>query len=422
MAQTGVTLATLRGLWPQPSGPVPVPRTPSDPSFDTSEYFGIGRWTRRHGDGSSLEVQSFVNFRRNADDLNPRQLVTDFDARYHARIRKGHDLMVGGGYRFLDEATDSAYTFSISPKTLNEQVVNAFAQDEIALGRRVRLTVGTKIERDTYAGWGLQPTARAMWSVVPRRHHVWAAASRALRTPSLTEVAARFNFTSFLGQEGLPVVIGAVGNPAFKSEEVVSGEAGYRLELGTAASVDVTTFLSSYDQLESDEPLAPRMEMDPGPPHLFVPVQFGNLLEATTRGAEVAARWTPVSWWRLEGGYSTFHLTPHLSPESRDAEAASYDGNAPGAQWQARSAVSITARLQLDTLLFHAGPLRGLGVPAYTRADLRAEVALTRQLSASLVGQNLFDARHTEFAGAEAAIVTATQIPRSVKLQLRWHF
>ena len=62
-----------------------------------------------------------------------------------------------------------------------------------------------------------------------------------------------------------------------------------------------------------------------------VPVQFGNLLEATTAGVEITARVTPVTRWRLEGGYSTFHLTAHVSPQSRDSEAASFDGNAPSA-------------------------------------------------------------------------------------------
>jgi iron complex outermembrane receptor protein len=421
MAQTGATLATVRGLWTEAHGPVPGIREPFNKSVDTREYFGLGRWTRRHDDGSSLDVQSFVNFRHNLDGVNPRQLLADVDGRYHFRIRSGHDVMVGGGYRYLDEITDGQFGFSISPKTLDERVVSGFAQDEMALGRRVRLTLGAKLERDTYAGWGVQPTARAMWSVVPRRHHVWGAVSRALRTPALGEVSGRYNYTSFIGQGGLPVVIGAIGNPAYKSEEVVSGEGGYRLEIGTAASVDLTTFVTSYGNLKTSEPLAPRMEMEPGPPHLFIPLQFGNLLEATTHGVEIAARWTPVHWWRLEGGYSTFNLTPHLSPESQDPTAASYDGDAPGVQWQARSAVSVTSRLQLDTLLFHAGALRGLDVPAYTRADVRAELGLTRQLSATLVTQNLFDPRHVEFASV-GGFVAATQIPRSVKLQLRWHF
>ena len=91
---------------------------------------------------------------------------------------------------------------------------------------------------------------------------------------------------------------------------------------------------------------------------------------------EIGAHWTPAGWWRLDGGYSTFHLTPHLSAASRDAAAASFDGNAPGAQWQARSAFSFARGVELDALLFHAGALPNLGVAAYTRADVRLRGAV----------------------------------------------
>jgi iron complex outermembrane receptor protein len=421
MIQAGATLASLRGLWHGPTGPVPAVKPPFDDWTHTREYDVLGRWTHRRDDRSSLEVQSFVNFRRNIDPVNPRQLLADIEARYHTRIANRHDVVIGGGFRLIDEHTDGGFAFSIAPKQVSETVASFFAQDEIALGQQVRLTLGAKVERDTYAGWGLQPTARVMWEVVPKRHHLWAAVSRALHTPSLGDVLGRYNFASFVGQGGLPVVIGALGNPDFQSEEVVNGETGYRLELGTMASVDVTAFVASYDKLKTSEPLAPRMELTPGPPHLFVPVQFGNLLQARTTGIEIAARWTPVSWWRLEGGYSTFHLTPHLSPDSRDTAAAAFDGNAPGRQWQLRSALSLAPRTQFDAMLFHTGALRTLDIAAYTRADVRVEVALTRQLSAAIVGQNLFDPRHAEYGG-NGAIVTATQIPRSAHLQLRWEF
>ena len=102
------------------------------------------------------------------------------------------------------------------------------------------LTLGAKVERDTYAGWGLQPTARVMWALVPKRQHVWAAVSRALHTPSLGDVSGRYNYASFVGQGGLPVVVGALGNPDYQSEQVVNVEAGYRLELGPIASIDVS--------------------------------------------------------------------------------------------------------------------------------------------------------------------------------------
>ena len=253
-------------------------------------------------------------------------------------------MVVGAGYRFLDERVGEGFTFTINPRTVDETIVNAFAQDEIALGRRVHLTLGGKLERDSYAGWKLQPTARLMWS--PAAHqHVWAAASRAVHSPSLGDMSGRYNFTSFIGAGGLPVVVGALGNPDFQPETVLDVEAGYRAEIGSVASVDVTAFRASYHNLKTSEPLAPRMELTPAPMHLFIPAQFGNLLAATTSGVEIAAHWTPVAAVRFDGGYSTFLLTPHLSPASRDAAAASFDGSAPRAQWYARSAATIAPRV-----------------------------------------------------------------------------
>ena len=182
-----------------------------------------------------------------------------------------------------------------------------------------------------------------MWTVVPRQQHVWAAVSRAVRTPSLGDVSGRYNYTSFVGQGGLPGASSARwAIPPFNPKRSSSTEAGYRFEIGSVASLDVTAFLGRYDNLKTSEPLAPRMELTPAPAHLFIPVQFGNLLKATTSGVEISARTGRRSrWWRLDVGYSAFHLAPHLSPASRDIAAASFDGNVPRAQWQARSAFSF---------------------------------------------------------------------------------
>jgi iron complex outermembrane receptor protein len=184
-------------------------------------------------------------------------------------------------------------------------------------------------------------------------------------------------------------------------------------------SVDVTAFVGRYDKLKTSEPLAPRMELTPAPAHLFIPVQFENLLAATSSGVEISAHWAPARWWRLDGGYSTFHLTPHLSPASRDTAAASFDGNAPRAQWQSRSAFSLGRGVELDAMLVHAGALGNLQIDAYTRADARLQVPLTRGLALEVVGQNLCDPAHAEYAGV-GAIVTPTLVPRSASINLVW--
>ncbi|MEP6918019.1 MAG: TonB-dependent receptor, partial [Acidobacteriota bacterium] len=421
MFQGAATLASLHGLFPSPTGPVPAVKPLLRDGEQTREYSALGRWTHRRPGGSSLQLQSSIDFRRNYDLVNPRQLTTDIDAQYHVTAGSRHDLVAGAGYRFLDERVDEGFVFTIIPGHVREKVWSAFAQDQIALGGRVQLSLGTKVEHDTYAGWGVQPTARLMWALVPRRQQLWAAVSRALRTPSLSDVAGRYNYTSFIGQGELPVVIGALGSGAFESEEVVDTEAGYRLEIGGAASLDVTAFRAQYDRLKTSEPLAPRLELTPAPAHLLIPVQFGNLLEATTTGVEIAMHVTPLGWWRLDGGVATFHLTPHAAASSGDAAAAVFDGNAPHVQWQARSGFLVGPRVGLDAMLFYTGALRALGVGAYTRADVNLDVPTTRRTTLSLVGQNLLDTRHAEYGGI-GALVRPTLIPRSVRVQLAWRF
>jgi iron complex outermembrane recepter protein len=419
MVEGGAMLGELRALWHAPSGPVPAVKAAWNDWSYTHEYDVLGRWTHRRDNGASLQVQSSFDFRHNDDTTNPKQMLADVEAQYHAAVWRGHDVIVGAGYRLVDEDVPGGFSFSITPNAVDETVVNAFAQDEVALGPRVKLTLGAKLERDSFVGWGLQPTARVMWTVVPQKQQVWAAVSRALHTPSLGDVSGRYNYTSFIGPREAPVVVGALGNPALQSEEVVATEVGYRLELGTVASIDATGFVGRYDNLRTSEPLAPRLELTPAPVHLFIPVQFANLLQATSSGVEIGAHLMPASWWRVDGSYSTFHLTPHLSPASHDAAAASFDGNAPGAQWQARSAFSIGRGVELDAMLFHAGELTNLKVDAYTRADARLQVPLTRLLSLSVIGQNLFDPAHAEFAG-QGAIVTPTLVPRSASIDLVW--
>jgi hypothetical protein len=75
--------------------------------------------------------------------------------------------------------------------------------------------------------------------------------------------------------------------------------------------------------------------------------------------------------------------------------------------------------VELDAMLLHTGALRNLRIAAYTRADARMQVPLTRTLAVDVVGQNLFDPAHAEYAGV-GAIVTPTLVPRSASINLVW--
>ena len=69
------------------------------------------------------------------------------------------------------------------PAQLDQRLYSGFVQDEIALRTDVTLTLGTKVEHNDYTGFEVQPSGRLQWNVTPKQT-LWAAVSRAVRTPS----------------------------------------------------------------------------------------------------------------------------------------------------------------------------------------------------------------------------------------------
>ena len=119
--------------------------------------------------------------------------------------------------------------------------------------------LGPRIQQPLF---GFQPNTRIMWAMTPTQR-VWAAASRAVRTPSLIDrglyveyplaalpAAARTQLEqSSLGMSsraGVMPIVGVLGNPDFSNEYLVNTEAGYRLNVGSTWSVDVVGFSGRY--------------------------------------------------------------------------------------------------------------------------------------------------------------------------------
>jgi iron complex outermembrane receptor protein len=415
------TTARTKALWLN-LDPTPVPNR--QPVVDkVSEMNGgmlLGRWTLVQGAGS-LQIQGAADLDHRDEPVgNYHRRMGSVDAEYRTPLGTRHDVVAGGGYRMNREHFAGRNGYSLTPETSTDALFSLFGHDEISMAAdRVHVTVGARVERDASTGWGIQPTARVSWDVVPQRQQLWAATSRALTTPSLLERGIRVDYPPVAGPGPLPVRASVLGNPAARTEEFADVEAGYRLELGTSATVSVTGFYGRYQHLRSREPLPPTVVVGPAGPYVSVPVRLGNLLAADTSGLEVDAQWAPATWWRLDAGYTLFQLEPHPDPASRDTSAARFDGDAPGHQWRTHSSFSIGQRTEIDFTVFRVGPLATMGVPGYTRADARFEWRVTGSLSAVAAGQNLFDRSHAEFTSSGANVV-ATTVPRSVRLQLTW--
>jgi iron complex outermembrane receptor protein len=421
MLEAAFTAGQARALWPN-LNPQTAARDPlaNDPS-DAQGGHLLGRWTHARAGGASLQVQSFVDIAGRREPVGKYDRRTfDVDSQYHTPLGAHHDLVAGAGYRFSGDDFAGNVGFSLTPADNSSSLLTAFVQDEIALlGNRLAVTLGSQVQYASDSGAGVQPTARVMWKGFTHQRF-WAATSRALRTPSLYERGIRVDLPPVPSASGLPLVATLLGNPAAETERLIDTEAGYRFQAGTSGSIDVTGFVGRYDQLRTQELAAPVVQLVPTP-HIRAIAQFGNQLEATTRGLEVAGQWAPIPAWRLDGSYTVFDVNPKLAAASRDPVAAREDGSVPRTQWQLRSALSPNSRATINVAIFHVGPLEQFHVDAYTRADVSAEWRFTSRLSAMAIGQNLFDAAHVESAGT-GSLLQVTQVPRSASLRLRWTF
>jgi iron complex outermembrane receptor protein len=421
MLQGSLTTNRARAIWqnfdPATSVSVPFANYPAD---STTGHV-LGRWIHTAPSGSSLQVQGFV------DVSVFHQVIADYslhnvnvDTQYHTAIGRHHDLVAGLAYWYIGDNYKGKSGFSLSPAVDRASLATGFVQDEIALfDNRVSVMLGSQVQYDSETGAGLQPTARLMWKASPIQR-VWAATSHAIRTGSRYERGIVAALPPMPTAAGLPVLTTVLGNPDFKAESLRDVEAGYRLEIGPAASVDVTAYSGHYDSLRTSESSTPVVQFVPTPA-IVVTSQFANLLQSDTRGVEVSGHWAPFSAWRLDGSYSAFHVTPHLAPGSSDPSGAIDDGSVPSAQWQIRSAVSVGPRTTLNLAVFRVGRLEQAQVEGYTRTDVTAERRVGAHLSLMAIGQNLFDQTHTEFNGTNE-LLFATQVRRSASLRVRCTF
>jgi iron complex outermembrane receptor protein len=381
----------------------------------------VARWTVDRASGAQLQMQTSLDgdVRDEPVGLYRRQMA-EVDVQYHVRIAARHDVVLGGSVRVDHERFDGRDgPFALTPPSATDRLGSTFVQDEITVTPRLVVTGGARIEHDHFAGWGLQPTARVMFTP-GARHHVWAATSRALRTPSLQDLNLR---ATLPGPDGLPLPASTElsGDPALSPETLSDVEAGYRVAVGRAATVSATAFVAHYTKLRTQEPGEPTLSFGAAGPYLVIPVSFDDLAAARTRGVEFNAEWRPAPVLRVDGSLTTFALTPSVAPESRDAAAAVFDGDTPARQANLHVAGDLPRGILADARVFYVGALRNAAVPAYTRLDARFEVPLTRALSLAVIGQNLSSPGHAEFDGISAQ-VQATRVPRSGRLMLSWRF
>ena len=359
----------------------------------------LGRWSRTLSADSNFKLQFYVDrvHRNSSTAFNDTLTTYDIDFQHQLPLGARHNLIWGAGYRVVRDDFRSG-TLGLSPERVSLDTSSAFVQDEIAvLPDRLHLTVGTKIEHNDYVGLEYQPGARLAWKLRDKQM-VWAAVSRALRTP------ARVDRNYYIP----PVFF---GSPDLQSEKLIAYELGYRVQPHERVSLSVAIYYNDYDDIRSVEPANP-----PAP----LPLVFRNGQKGESYGAETSAEYRVTDTWRLRASISELHLYIRPKPGSLDTTYGAAEAADSKHHLLLRSSLDLPRDLQFDATFRYISRIENLfvAVPGYCELDLRLAWQATTNLEASIVGQNLLHDRHPELGVA----ANRQEIERSVYAKIAWRY
>ena len=333
----------------------------------------LARWTRQTSEDSSLQVQAYYDHVER-DFLLVSDSLQTFDLETQLNLRSGgHDIVVGGGIRTTrDSFVNNLNGFQLDPQSRRLWVYNAFVQDRISLGEELALILGLKAEQTTFTGVELIPNLRLAWR--PNQDALlWAAVSRAVRTPSRIDRQLSF----------LPILAPA---DDFVSEKLIAFEAGYRGQPTDRTSLSVSVFYNLYDDIRTTE--------FAGNP---LPIQLRNGLEGETYGVEAWSSTQLMPWWRLNLGLATLWKDFDVKPGRVDLAGRDSLGHDPNYQLLGRSRMQLTDRLELNVGVRFVDDLSGdPGLDSYVEADGRLGYRLTENLELYVAGRNLLHQTHAE--------------------------
>lgn len=370
------------------------------------------RWARPRK-ASEISVLTYYDRTRRVEPIFREVRDTfDVDLQHHLGVGERQELVWGLGYRLSAGRSQGIETVAFVPANRTDHIFSAFVHDEIDLVKdeRLRLGLGSKLLRNQYTGFELQPSARLLWA--PRRRQaVWAAVTRAVRTPSRVE--RDLQLTTSVSPTS-PIFARVEGDEGFRSEKTVAYEGGYRVQPADRLSLEVALFHNRYSDL---------LSLEAGPSFVedgrqILPLRIANMLRGRASGLELAATAHPSARWALSTDYAYLDVDLETRPGSTDTTQAAAGGASPRHAARVRSSWRLGGDVDVDLSFRWVDELPSQEVPAYSALDARVAWLVVPRLELAIVGRDLLRDHHLEFGGG----TSPTEIQRSVYGEARWRW
>ena len=387
----------------------------------------LGRWNHSFS-RSSTSLQMYYDRTNIADPtvFGDHESVYDIDFQHDIHLGESQELVWGLGYRSIQDTNGSSFTVALRPDHSSLNQYSAFVQDEVnLLDNHMHITVGSKFEHNPFTGFEFEPNVRVLGTLT-NKQSVWAAVSRAVRTPALTEEGLQLNVGivppgTAPFNSPLPLVEAIFGSPQFGSEDLLAYEVGYRVQATNSFSLDIAAFYNNYTNLRSAEPGAPILVGSPVPSYVVLPFVASNKMSGGTYGIEPFAEWKILPRWKLMGSYSFLRMNIHKNANSLDPTPDLPNGASPRHQYYFRSSLDLPKHFEQDLMLRYVDKLPSLNMPSYYSLDLHIGWKPISQIQLSFGAQNLLNSQHLEFI-PEFINTLPTQVRRTFFGSIAWTF
>jgi iron complex outermembrane receptor protein len=379
----------------------------------------LARWSHELSEQSDLSLQSYFDQTHLTYPVAPLVIsgqlfapggtlhddldTYDVDFQHRFGIGAANRLVWGLGFRRTHDVVGNTPPIAFFPAVLDHNLYSAFVQDEIRVRRNLSFTLGTKLEHNDYTGFEVEPDARLSWSISSNQA-VWAAISRAVRTPSRLD--------RDLTEPAPPYPLFFKGRPNYTSESVIAYELGLRAQLTSRFTTSLSGFYNAYDHVRSIS----------ATPNTLLPFYWANNLAGNNYGLEFSGNFQVSAAWSLHTGYTWLKEQLHVKPGQFDLNNARYETADPEHQLSLRSSLNLPGRVELDAGLRWVDTLRTATgtVPSYVELDTRLAWQAGERLELSIVGQNLLHNHHLEYGTPDST--PAVEIQRSIYGRLAWRY
>ncbi len=386
----------------------------------------LTRWQHAFTEKSDMALQLyFDHLSRDIAVGEEVRHIFDLDLQHRLQFANRHEVVWGLSYRLTQDKIQGDEMIRFEPESRTEHLFSAFVQDEITLvPDQLRLTLGIKLEHNDFTGFEYQPNVRVLWTPHPH-HSVWAAVSRAVRTPSLAEHNIRFTQVVLppgTFAPGSPLArIEVIGNQDVVSEELLAYELGYRVQPSDSLSMDLAVFYNVYDNLGSLESGDSVLETTSAPPHLVIPTFTDNKMAGEAYGLEVSGSWQATDWWRFHLAYTYLQLQLRVDNDSNDTLSAAEEDSSPHHQISVRSLMSLPYHLELDLWMRYVDTVPRFNISHYVTLDVRVGWRPLPGLEFVIVGQNLVDNHHREI-DQTFIMAPSLAVERGIYGKVIWRF